>query len=150
MPDRAPAADLRTSLIDLDATFLPVAQMRQISRVTQLEGAAITGEVDLGAGHWVFAQHFPGDPIFPGALMIEAAGQLVALWAWAQGQRGRPRLVRTSAEFHCPVGPGHEQLLLRAEVRCKRHINFATIRVWAATTQVATLETVLVVLPVTA
>jgi hypothetical protein len=79
--------------------------------------------------------------------MIEAAGQLVALWAWAQGQRGRPRLVRTSAEFHSPVGPTNEQLLLRAEVRRKRHLNFATIGIWAAGTQVATLEAVLAVLP---
>lgn len=145
-----PAVNPRSSLIDLDATFLPMAQMRQISRVTQLEGGAITGEVDLGAGHWVYAQHFPGDPIFPGSLMIEAAGQLVALWAWAQGQRGRPRLVRTSADFHCPVGPANEQLLLRAEVRCKRHLNFATISIWAAGTQVATLEAVLAVLPAAA
>lgn len=137
-------------VIDLEATFLPVAQMRQISRVTQVEGAAITGEVDLGPNHWVYAQHLPGDPIFPGTLMIEAAGQLVALWAWAQGQRGRPRLVRTSAEFHSPVGPMNEHLLLRAEVRRKRHLNFATIGIWASGTQVATVEAVLAVLPAAA
>src|SRR5712691_4417211 len=113
VPHAGPTANGRSSLIDLEATFLPVGQMRQISRVTPLKGAAITGEVDLSAGHWVYAQHFPGDPIFPGTLLIEAAGQLVALWAWAQGQRGRPRLVRTSAEFHFPVGPTHDHLLLR-------------------------------------
>ena len=90
------------SVMDIDATFLPVGQMRQISRVTKLAEAVIDAEVDLGPYHWVFPQHFPGDPIFPGTLMIEAAGQLVALWAWAQGQRGRPRLVRTGAEFHSP------------------------------------------------
>jgi 3-hydroxymyristoyl/3-hydroxydecanoyl-(acyl carrier protein) dehydratase len=135
------------SLIDIDATFLPMGQMRQVSRVTQLEGLAITGEVDLGRDHWVYPQHFPGDPIFPGTLMIEAAGQLVALWAWAQAQRGRPRLVRTSAEFHCPVEPVKDRLLLRAEVRRKRHLNFATIGIWAAGTRVATLEAVLAVLP---
>jgi len=150
VPHAGPTANGRSSLIDLEATFLPVGQTRQISRVTQLEGAAITGEVDLSAGHWVYAQHFPGDPIFPGTLLIEAAGQLVALWAWAQGQRGRPRLVRTSAEFHFPVGPTHDHLLLRAEVRRKRHLNFATIGIWAAGTQVATLEAVLTVLPAVA
>ena len=142
-----PHVTVRSSLIDIDATFLPLGQMRQVSRVTQLEGSAITGEVDLSAEHWVYPQHFPGDPIFPGSLMIEAAGQLVALWAWAQGQRGRPRLVRTSAEFHGPVGPATEQLLLRAEVRRKRHLNFATIGIWATGSQVATLEAVLAVLP---
>ena len=79
--------------------------------------------------------------------MIEAAGQLVALWAWAHGQRGRPRLVRTGAEFHSPVGPAESHLLLRAEVRRKRHLHFATIQIWAAETCVATVEAVLAVLP---
>jgi 3-hydroxymyristoyl/3-hydroxydecanoyl-(acyl carrier protein) dehydratase len=150
MPAAGPTSSKRSSLIDLEATFLPVGQMRQISRVTHLEGAAITGEVDLSAEHWVYAQHFPGDPIFPGSFLIEAAGQLVALWAWAQGQRGRPRLVRTGAEFHHAVGPAHDQLLLHAEVRRKRHLNFATISIWAAGTQVATLDAVLAVLPAAA
>jgi 3-hydroxymyristoyl/3-hydroxydecanoyl-(acyl carrier protein) dehydratase len=135
------------SVMDIDATFLPVGQMRQISRVTKLAEAVIDAEVDLGPYHWVFPQHFPGDPIFPGTLMIEAAGQLVALWAWAQGQRGRPRLVRTGAEFHSPVGPTESHLLLRAEVRRKRHLHFATIQIWAAETRVATVEAVLAVLP---
>jgi len=138
------------SLIDLDTPFLPLAQMRQISRVTEIDGSAISAEVDLGREHWVYAQHFPGDPVFPGSLMIEAAGQLVALWAWAQGQRGRPRLVRTSASFHSPVAPAHERLLLHAQVRRKQHLNFATIDIWAAGTQVATLETVLAVVPAAA
>ncbi|MSR07347.1 MAG: hypothetical protein EXR93_09825 [Gemmatimonadetes bacterium] len=137
-------------VIDIDTTFLPTAQMRQISRVTHLENAVITGEVDLGPQHWVYAQHLPGDPIFPGTLMIEAAGQLVALWAWAQGQRGRPRLVRASANFHAPVGPLNGHLLLRAEVRRKRHLNFATIRIWFADTEVATVEAVLAILPAVA
>ena len=135
------------SVMDIDATFLPVGHMRQISRVTKLAEAVIDAEVDIGPYHWVFPQHFPGDPIFPGTLMIEAAGQLVALWAWAHGQRGRPRLVRTGAEFHSPVGPTESHLLLRAEVRRKRHLHFATIQIWAAETRVATVEAVLAVLP---
>jgi 3-hydroxymyristoyl/3-hydroxydecanoyl-(acyl carrier protein) dehydratase len=142
VPDRSP-----TNLVDIDASFLPVGKMRQISRVTELEGSAITGEVDLGMEHWVYAQHFPGDPIFPGTLMIEAAGQLVALWAWAQGQRGRPRLVRTSAEFHSPVGPTESHLVLRAQVRRKRHLHFAAIQLWVADAQIATVEAVLAILP---
>ena len=96
---------LPTSLMDIDSTYLPVGQMRLISRVTAFGGPSIRGEVDLGAAHWVFPQHFPGDPIFPGSLIVEAAGQILALWAWGQGARGRPRLVRIGAEFRSPVGP---------------------------------------------
>ena len=134
------------SLQDLDNTFLPIGQMRQITRVTHLAGPAIEGEVELGADHWVFAQHFPGDPIFPGTMIIEAAGQLVALWAWADGQRCRPRLVRTGAEFHAPSGPGESHLTLRATVKRKRHLHFATIEAWAGSVRVATVEAVLAVL----
>ena len=134
------------SLLDLEDTFLPVAQMRQISRVTELDGSVICGEVDL-ADHWVYPQHFPGDPIFPGTLMIEAAGQLVALWAWANGERGRPRLVRVQAEFRCPVGRTEPRLSLRAEVRRKRNLCFGRVAVQAAAGEVASVTAVLVVLP---
>ena len=134
-------------LIDLDSTFLPVAAMRQITRVTQLEDSGIEGEVELGADHWVWEQHFPGDPIFPGTLMIEAAGQLIALWAWDQGARGRPRLVKTSAEFQHPVGQWSPRLVLKGEVRRKRHLYFGKVQVWCEGIQVAEIEGVLVVLP---
>ncbi|MBA3496936.1 MAG: hypothetical protein H0T86_07515 [Gemmatimonadales bacterium] len=134
------------SLLNIDTTFLPVGQMRQITRVTVPDGPRITAEVALGTGHWVYGQHFPGDPIFPGSLMIEAAGQLVALWAWAQGHRGRPRLVRTSATFHHPVTPPSARLELRAEVRGKRHLQFGTVELYADAAHVATVEVVLAVL----
>lgn len=135
------------ALLDLDATFLPIGHMRQISRVVHVDGAEITGEVELGAGHWVFGEHFPGDPIFPGALLIEAAGQLVVLWAWANGARGRPRYAKVSAEFHRPVGPEAERISLRAEVHPRRHLLFATVGLWVATSHVATVDAVLAVLP---
>ena len=65
MTDFGPTSQ-SASVMDIDATFLPVGQMRQISRVTKLAEAVIDAEVDLGPYHWVFPQHFPGDPIFPG------------------------------------------------------------------------------------
>ena len=145
MPD-ASTMSLPSSLIDIDMTFLPVGQMRQIARVTNLEGPTIAGEIDLGSDHWVWLQHFPGDPIFPGTLMIEGAGQLVALWAWAQGHRGHPRLVRTSAEFHNPVNRWSPPLLLKAEVQRKRHLYFGSIQVSSGDVRVATVQAVLVVL----
>lgn len=142
MPGPSPS-----TLIDLDSTFLPVAHMRQISRVTELAGPAIRGEVDLRADHWVYAEHFPTDPIFPGSLIIEAAGQLLALWAWADGQRGRPRLLRTQAEFHHPVTPSASCITLHGEVQRKRNLYFGTIRVQAEGVDVASVTAVLTVLP---
>lgn len=146
MADAAVLTPPAPSLIDLDATFLPVALMRQISRVTTVATECIAGEVDVGSDHWVYAQHFPGDPIFPGTLMIEAAGQLIALFAWAQGQRGRPRLVRTSAEFRHPVSQATSTLRLAARVRSKRNIHFGSVEVHAGDDHVASIEAVLAVL----
>jgi 3-hydroxymyristoyl/3-hydroxydecanoyl-(acyl carrier protein) dehydratase len=142
----ATALDLPVSLLDLDATFLPVGQMRQISRVTAIDGPRISAVVDIGADHWVYPQHFPHDPIFPGALIMEAAGQLVALWAWANGHRGRPRLVRVSASFHQPVTRPTPRLDLHAEVRGKRHLQFGSVEVLAQGSRVAEVEAVLAVL----
>lgn len=136
-----------TGLIDLDETFLPIGRMRQIARVTEVEGDRIAGEMTLGPDHWVWPEHFPGDPVFPGTLMIEAAGQLLALWAWAQGTRGRPRLVRTGAEFHNPVHREATHLDLEAQVRRKRHLYFGSIQVSSGDFKVATVDAVLAVLP---
>jgi 3-hydroxymyristoyl/3-hydroxydecanoyl-(acyl carrier protein) dehydratase len=137
----------RPSLVDLDTPFLPIGQMRQISRVTELNGAAIAGEVDLGPDHWVYAQHLPGDPVFPGSLIVEAAGQLVALWAWAAGERGRPRLLRANAEFRLPVGSAAPSLTLRGEVTRRQNMHFATLAVEASSVHVASASVVLAVIP---
>jgi 3-hydroxymyristoyl/3-hydroxydecanoyl-(acyl carrier protein) dehydratase len=134
------------TLIDVERSFLPVAQMRQVSRVTAFEEACIDGEVDLGSHHWVWPQHFPDDPIFPGSLMVEAAGQLIALWAWGNGARGRPRMMRAAAEFQRPVSRWTPKLVLRGLVRRKRHLYFGSVEVWAEQTRVANVEAVLVVL----
>jgi 3-hydroxymyristoyl/3-hydroxydecanoyl-(acyl carrier protein) dehydratase len=134
------------SLIDVEESFLPIAQMRQVTRVTTFDAGSIAGESDLGPHHWVWPQHFPDDPIFPGSLMVEAAGQLVALWAWGNGARGRPRLVRASAEFQSPVSRWTPKLVLKGEVRRRRNLYFGKVGVWAEQTEVASVDAVLAVL----
>ncbi|MGH7492626.1 MAG: 3-hydroxyacyl-ACP dehydratase FabZ family protein [bacterium] len=137
------------SLIDIEATFLPIELMRMVSRVTHLLDGAIIAECDLGPQHWVYPYHFPDDPIFPGSLIIEAAGQVVALWAWAEGQRGDPRLVRANAEFRAPVQAEDSKLLIEAKVRRKRHLNFAEVTVQTPRQEVATASLVLAVVEAT-
>jgi hypothetical protein len=78
--------------------------------------------------------------------MVEAAGQLIALWAWGNGARGRPRMVRAGAEFQSPVSRWTPKLVLRGEVRRKRNLYFGTVEIWAEQTQVACVEAVLAVL----
>ena len=75
--------------------------------------------------------------------MVEAAAATTALWAWVQGHRGRPRLLRTSAEFHHPVHPPTARLEHTSVVRGKRHLQFATTAIHVGAVQVAKIETVL-------
>jgi 3-hydroxymyristoyl/3-hydroxydecanoyl-(acyl carrier protein) dehydratase len=139
------SVDTSPAIPEVDRTFLPTGHMRQITRVTEVTGALIVGEVELGSGHWVYAEHLPGDPIFPGSLLVEAAGQLVALWAWANGQRGKPRLVRVGAEFRASVTPATTCLVLAAKVLRKRNLHFASVTITSDGLEVAVVTIVLAV-----
>jgi 3-hydroxymyristoyl/3-hydroxydecanoyl-(acyl carrier protein) dehydratase len=127
------------------ATFLPVGSMLQLDRVLAVDGEQITAEMDVSADHWVFPMHFPGDPVFPGCLLIEAAGQLVALWGWEAGLRGRPRMARASAEFENPLLPEDKRVELRAQVRRRRNMCFGAVDIQAGGRMLATVELVIVV-----
>ena len=131
----------------LGATFLPVGQMLQLDRVTAVAGDSITAEMHLSPEHWVFPMHFPGDPIFPGCFLIEAAGQLVALWGWEEGLRGRPRMARASAEFENPVYATDPTVTLKGAVRRRRNMCFGTVHVLAGDRTVAKIEAVIVIVP---
>ena len=131
---------------DLGGTFLPVGQMLQIDRVCEVAEERIVCEMDLDAGHWAFPMHFPGDPIFPGSLLIEAAGQVVALWAWDAGLRGRPRMAKVSAEFETPVLADDVNLTFSATVRRRRNICLGRVEIHAGARRIGTVEPVIVVL----
>lgn len=125
--------------IDLDQTFLPVGPMLQVSRVSSFDGQIIACEMAI-ASHWAYGGHFPDGPILPGSLIIEAAGQTTALWAWLDGQRGKPRMVKVAAEFRAPAGPGDGMLILRGTVKRKRNLNFGTISVRIGDREIASVS----------
>ena len=129
----------------LGTTFLPVGQMLQLDRVLTVDGECITAEIDVHPEHWVFPLHFPGDPVFPGCFLIEAAGQLVALWGWEAGLRGRPRMAKANAEFESPVCAADKTVSLNGTVRRRRNMCFGTVNVTAGGRTVAKIEAVIVV-----
>ncbi len=97
--------------------------------------------------HWVFPMHFPSDPIFPGSLLIEAAGQTVAVWAWHAGLRGRPRMLRVSAKFKSPVLQGDGTITFRAEVHQRKNICLGTVEVNSGDRAVAEVRSMIMILP---
>jgi 3-hydroxymyristoyl/3-hydroxydecanoyl-(acyl carrier protein) dehydratase len=125
--------------------FLPVKQMLQIDRVTEVNDEGLVCEIDV-AGHWVFQVHFPSDPIFPGTLLIEAAGQSLAIWAWNAGYRGRPRLGKVAARFLAPVLPKHQKVRLVTTVRHRNCVFVGLVECFVSGQKVAEIEPVVFII----
>src|SRR3954452_10435718 len=57
-----------------------------------------------------FMGHFPGQPVFPGVLMIEGTAKTAAVMCIAPGVVGKPKafyfMTIEKAKFRKPVGPG--------------------------------------------
>jgi len=124
---------------DLAAVYLPVGQMLQIDRVLEVSATSIRCEVDL-KDHWVFPIHFPGDPIFPACLMIEAAGQAIAIWAFHHQVAGQPRLARVKASFFSGVRPSNETLQIVAKLRRRGKICIGAVELFVRDQRVAEVE----------
>jgi 3-hydroxymyristoyl/3-hydroxydecanoyl-(acyl carrier protein) dehydratase len=119
--------------------YLPVEQMLQIDRVLEVTDSGVRCEMDL-TGHWAFPLHFPEDPIFPACLMIEAAGQAIALWAWHHKVPGKPRLARVSAAFEAKVGPEDGVLSFTGKIRRRRNICVGAVELFCGARRVAVVE----------
>jgi len=124
---------------DLARCYLPIEQMLQIDRVMAVTDDTIRCEMDL-AHHWVFPLHFPGDPIFPACLMIEAAGQAIAIWAWHHQVPGLPRLARVQASFESGARPGDGILSFIGKIRRRRNVCVGAVELFCGDRRVAAVE----------
>ncbi|MBR9805071.1 bifunctional 3-hydroxydecanoyl-ACP dehydratase/trans-2-decenoyl-ACP isomerase [bacterium] len=77
---------------------LPVEQMLMMDRITHIaaEGGEfgkgeITAELDINPELWFFKCHFPGDPVMPGCLGLDAMWQLLGFYLGWRGNPGRGR-----------------------------------------------------------
>ena len=90
-----------------------------VDRMLQMEpGIRGRGIKNVTANEWFFSGHFPGHPIMPGVLIIEAMAQAAAIWAMSAGTV-RPGMLCVlagvdSARFRRQVVPGD---FLRLESR---------------------------------
>jgi 3-hydroxymyristoyl/3-hydroxydecanoyl-(acyl carrier protein) dehydratase len=129
----------RYSRADLAQIYLPVEQMLQIDRVLEVTDLSVHCEIDLDH-HWVFPLHFPGAPIFPACLMIEAAGQAIAIWAWHHRMPGEPRLARVTASFSSAVHPVDGTLSFVGKIRRRQNICVGSVEVFVGNRRAALVE----------
>ena len=77
---------------------LPIDQMLMIDRIPHIssEGGEydrgqIVAELDIHPDLWFFECHFPGDPVMPGCLGLDAMWQLVGFFLGWRGNPGKGR-----------------------------------------------------------
>ena len=77
---------------------LPVDNMLMMDRITHISDVGgefdkgeIQAELDINPDLWFFECHFPGDPVMPGCLGLDAMWQLVGFYLGWKGHPGRGR-----------------------------------------------------------
>src|SRR5690348_2054393 len=77
---------------------LPIPPMLMLDRITEIstDGGPhgrghLVAELDIRPDLWFFQCHFPGDPVMPGCLGLDAMWQLVGFWLGWSGSPGKGR-----------------------------------------------------------
>jgi 3-hydroxyacyl-[acyl-carrier protein] dehydratase / trans-2-decenoyl-[acyl-carrier protein] isomerase len=77
---------------------LPVPNMLMLDRIAHISDhggefskGEIVAELDISPDLWFFECHFPGDPVMPGCLGLDAMWQLVGFFLAWKGNEGRGR-----------------------------------------------------------
>jgi len=102
----------------------PFLLVDRIERFTSAPVPSIRTSRRLSANEWIFAGHFPGLAVLPGALILEGLAQTMALLRALRGAPPREArelgmLASSNLKFLAPVFPGVE---LFYEVRLVREI----------------------------
>jgi len=101
----------------------PMLMMDRITEITSDGGAhgkgSIIGELDIHPELWFFQCHFPGDPVMPGCLGLDAMWQAVGYWLGWSGSPGKGRALGVGdVKFTGQITP--DTNCVRYEVEMKR------------------------------
>ena len=107
---------------------LPAPPMLMLDRITSItaDGGAngkggIIAELDINPDLWFYKCHFPGDPVMPGCLGLDAMWQLVGFWLGWSGSPGKGRALGVG-EVKFTGQVTNDIKLVRYEIDIKRAI----------------------------
>ena len=104
---------------------LPTGNMLMVDRISHIssEGGGhgrgeITAELDIRPDMWFFQCHFPGDPVMPGCLGLDAMWQLVGFFLGWRGNPGRGRALGCGeVKFSGQVLPTAKKVTYQIDIR---------------------------------
>lgn len=104
---------------------LPVDQMLMLDRITSItvDGGSqgkgeIIAELDITPDLWFFDCHFPGDPVMPGCLGLDAMWQLLGFYLGWRGNPGRGRALGSGeVKFSGQVLPSAKLVTYRIDLK---------------------------------
>jgi 3-hydroxyacyl-[acyl-carrier protein] dehydratase/trans-2-decenoyl-[acyl-carrier protein] isomerase len=104
---------------------LPAPPMLMMDRITEisLDGGEfgkghIIGELDINPGLWFFNCHFPGDPVMPGCLGLDAMWQMIGYWLGWSGSPGKGRAVGVGdVKFKGDITPRNKRVRYAVDMR---------------------------------
>lgn len=109
-------------IIEVQKTLPHRYPFLMVDRVTKLvTNEEIEGIKNVTINEPYFQGHFPGNPVMPGVMIVEALAQLSGILAYKSGIEGNTVYFMSieKAKFRKPVVPG-DQLLLQVKVTHKR------------------------------
>jgi 3-hydroxyacyl-[acyl-carrier protein] dehydratase/trans-2-decenoyl-[acyl-carrier protein] isomerase len=104
---------------------LPTDNMLMIDRITRISSdggeygrGEILAELDIGPDLWFFDCHFPGDPVMPGCLGLDAMWQLVGFFLGWRGNPGRGRALGCGeVKFSGQILPSASRVVYKINVK---------------------------------
>lgn len=108
-----------------NAARLPTQNMLMLDRITHVSarGGAhdrgeLRAELDINPDLWFFGCHFPGDPVMPGCLGLDALWQVLGFFLAWNGHAGRGRALGVdSVRFFGQVLPTSRLVSYRIDIR---------------------------------
>lgn len=115
----------RGELFGLDNARLPLPDMLMMDRIVRIaeDGGThgrgeVVAELDIRPDLWFFACHFPGDPVMPGCLGLDALWQLLGFYLGWKGFFGRGRALGAGEiKFRGQVLPTAKVVGYRLDIR---------------------------------